>query len=94
MKIYNENNEELVQDTLDYTVGYLTKKEGTAHDYIYHFFTEEQLKQIRIADYTAQLEETNEFAIKYADGLIDEQEYSEIKAQRQALRNEILNLEG
>lgn len=56
--------------------------------------TEEQkIKNTRIAELKNKLLQTDYKAIKYAEGLITEEEYAPIKAQRQAWRNEINQLE-
>lgn len=47
----------------------------------------------RILELKQQLEHTDYQAIKYAEGLITAEEYAPIKAQRQAWRNEINELE-
>ena len=48
---------------------------------------------IRIAELKANLSTTDYQAIKYAEGWISEEDYAPIKAQRQAWRNEINELE-
>lgn len=48
----------------------------------------------QIAELKAQLEVTDYKAIKYAEGWISEEEYAPIKAERQALRDKINELEG
>lgn len=52
----------------------------------------ERLNQI--ASLKAQLAATDYQAIKYAEGVLTEEEYSPVKAQRQAWRDEINQLEG
>ena len=47
----------------------------------------------RIQELKSLLSKTDYQAIKYAEGLISEQEYAPIKTQRQAYRNEINKLE-
>ena len=47
----------------------------------------------QIASLKQQLAETDSQAIKYAEGWISEQDYAPIKAQRQALRDQINQLE-
>lgn len=54
---------------------------------------QEQVTQNRIAELKNLLAETDYQAIKYAEGHISESDYSEIKAQRQAWRDEINELE-
>lgn len=51
------------------------------------------LPECKIAELKHKLEETDYKAIKYAEGLISEEEYSETKAQRQSWRDEINKLE-
>lgn len=48
----------------------------------------------QIAELKAQLEATDYKAIKYAEGWLTEEEYAPIKAQRQAIRDRINELEG
>ena len=54
--------------------------------------TEEELKHIRIYELKKLLADTDYKAIKYAEGLISEEEYAETKAQRQAWRDELNTL--
>ncbi|MBQ7129026.1 MAG: hypothetical protein IJO19_03455, partial [Clostridia bacterium] len=62
--------------------------------------TAEEIAQLQptveqqIAGLKQNLADTDYKAIKYAEGLISEQEYAEIKAQRQAWRDEINRLES
>lgn len=51
-------------------------------------------KAKQIASLKKQLAETDYQAIKYAEGWITEEEYAPIKAARQALRDQINELEG
>lgn len=51
-------------------------------------------KEKRIAELKRLLTDTDYKAIKYSEGLISEEEYSEVKAQRQAWRDEINILQG
>ena len=46
-----------------------------------------------ISDLQIKLDETDYQAIKYAEGWLSEEEYAQIKAQRQAWRDEINRLE-
>lgn len=52
-----------------------------------------QEKLERISELKSLLSATDYKAIKYAEGLISEQEYAPIKTQRQAYRDEINELE-
>ena len=52
-----------------------------------------QIKEDRIVELKTMLFDTDYKAIKYAEGLISEEEYEIIKRQRQAWRNEINMLE-
>lgn len=56
--------------------------------------TEEHIKQTEIAELKQQLADTDYKAIKYAEGQITEEEYSETKEQRQAWRDRINELES
>lgn len=56
--------------------------------------TEEQkIKNTKISELKALLSQTDYKAIKYAEGLITEEEYAPIKAQRQLWRDEINRIE-
>lgn len=50
---------------------------------------EEQIEMLKL-----QLQETDYKAIKYAEGFISDEDYAEIKAQRQAWRDVINRLES
>ena len=52
------------------------------------------LTQLKIDVLKHQLSETDYKAIKYAEGLLTEEEYAPIKAERQAMRDEINRLEA
>lgn len=54
---------------------------------------QEQIVQNRISELKSLLAQTDYQAIKYAEGQISESDYSEMKAQRQAWRDEINELE-
>ena len=68
---------------------------------IYRDMTEVEISQIRntntaemqIEELKHKLSETDYKAIKYAEGLISEEDYAPIKKQRQQWRNEINLLE-
>ena len=51
-------------------------------------------KNLKIFDLKIKLKQTDYKAIKYAEGLITEEEYAPIKAQRQEWRDEINQLEN
>lgn len=55
--------------------------------------TQEKDKQARIAELKSLLSESDYKAIKYAEGFFAEEEYADIKQQRQEWRNEINELE-
>lgn len=50
--------------------------------------------ETKISQLKAQLQATDYKAIKYSEGLISEDDYAPIKAQRQAWRDEINELEN
>ena len=54
----------------------------------------EQLRLNRIDELRTLLAESDYKAIKYAEGWITAEDYAEVKAQRQAWRDEINELEG
>jgi hypothetical protein len=54
----------------------------------------EMQRQARIAELKQLLAESDYKAIKYAEGWLTADEYADTKAQRQAWRNEINELEG
>lgn len=60
------------------------------------WIAEAPLRQVRyrIAQLKSDLVATDYKAIKYAEGWITETEYAPIKARRQALRNEINQIES
>lgn len=91
MKIVDEQNNELVITALDYNIGYLTEKENGV--YVYHYFTESQLAERKIPELKQKLAETDYQPLKYLDGEYTEEEYAVLKAQRQAWREEIRQLE-
>lgn len=66
--------------------------------YVYIPYTDEELEQMsamrEIALLKASLSETDYKAIKFAEGLISEADYAEVKAQRQAWRERINELEA
>ena len=77
----------------------ITKEEWEAHEKIYqHNYTKEQLhrREVRhqISKLKKQLVATDYQAIKYSEGWISEEEYTPIKAARQAIRNQINELEA
>jgi len=86
-----------------YTYGYevwegwteITKAEYDAKTQ--YTLTTERKEQLRKASQISKLKrelaKTDYQAIKYAEGWITEEEYAPIKAQRQALRNQINELE-
>ena len=66
-----------------------------------HGYTYEFLSNPKIAEYQAEIDELKQAladsdykAIKYAEGEISEEDYAPIKAQRQAWRNRINELEA
>lgn len=61
---------------------------------VYVPFTAKELAQMEIMKLKGNLMETDYKAIKYAEGLISVEDYAPIKAQRQAWRDEINELEG
>ena len=54
----------------------------------------EEQKEERIVELKRLLTDTDYKTIKYSEGLISEEEYAEVKAQRQAWRDEINILQG
>lgn len=65
---------------------------------VYIPYTEEELERIsanrEIAELKVKLEKTDYQAIKYAEGVLSEKEYAEMKAQRQEWRKRINELEA
>lgn len=55
--------------------------------------TKEEIKRNRISELKELLKSTDYQAIKYAEGLISESEYIEVRVKRQTWRNEINQLE-
>jgi hypothetical protein len=58
-----------------------------------HVQTEQERAQTRIAELKRKLQETDYQAIKHFEGYLTDYEYEPIKAQRQAWRDEINELE-
>lgn len=61
---------------------------------VYIPYTSVELASREIADLKAKLAATDYQAIKYAEGLLNAEEYSEIKARRQAWRDRINELDN
>ena len=57
------------------------------------FESSREYKEMRISELKAQLAETDYKALKFAEGWLSAEEYAPIKAERQAIRNEINALE-
>lgn len=90
MKVYNqEKTQELFN--YDLTKGRLQYDDGVQ---VFIPFTEEELKQQHIRELKQKLFDTDYKAIKYAEGVISEQDYASTKSQRQAWREEIRSLGG
>lgn len=72
-------------------------RDATAEEMAVFAFQEKEGKKealrYEIADCKAQLAATDYKAIKYAEGLISEVDYAPVKAERQALRDRINELE-
>lgn len=60
---------------------------------IYIPYSEKQLNTFEISKLKAKLSATDYQALKYSEGFISEEDYAEIKAQRQAWRTRINELE-
>lgn len=77
---------------------YIAAHTETENICIYIPYTEAELERIaanrEIAELKAKLSETDYKAIKYAEGVITAEEYAETKAQRQAWRDRINELEA
>ncbi len=61
---------------------------------IYIPYSEKQLNTIEISKLKAKLSASDYQALKFAEGFISEEDYAEIKAQRQAWRDRINELEA
>lgn len=61
---------------------------------VYIPYTEKELAEIEIFDLKDKLYLTDYQAIKYAEGCLTDEEYAEMKAQRQAWRERINELEA
>lgn len=62
-------------------------------DTTYQERKEQEENQARISELKSKLSQTDYKAIKYAEGQLTEEEYAPIKAQRQAWRDEINQLQ-
>ena len=71
-------------------------REMTAEEIAQHkaFEQSAEFKQMQIMQLKAQLAETDYKAIKFAEGWISADEYASVKAERQAIRDKINELEG
>lgn len=58
------------------------------------FLTKEEIIQLKIIELKCKLKASDYKAIKYAEGLISEEEYQPIKEERQKLRDQINKLES
>ena len=72
----------------------IVKCEAYNGEYTIEDVTVELTVEEQIAELKAQLAETDYKAIKYAEGWITEEEYAPIRAERQAIRDQINSLEG
>lgn len=61
---------------------------------VYIPYTEAELAEIEMFELKQKLYDTDYQAIKYAEGFLTEEEYAEMKAQRQAWRERINELEA
>lgn len=81
------------------SLGFEKREVEKAYDGIYYLAgfapkkPQELVSKERIFELKKNLSNTDYKAIKYAEGLISEEEYAEIKASRQAWRDEINELE-
>lgn len=78
---FEKREVEKAYDGIYYLAGFVPKK------------PQELVNKEKIFNLKKNLSYTDYKAIKYAEGLISEEEYAEIKAQRQAWRDEINELE-
>lgn len=78
--------EETDKEYLLYKGNYVLKEEAEK-------LKSQEQKGERIKELKQLLSNTDYKAIKYSEGLISEEEYAEVKAQRQAWRDEINQLE-
>ena len=95
MKIetYNEDKTQVLTD-VDETKGKITLdiKDGKFIK-VFKPYSQEVINNMRINELRNLLANTDYKAIKYAEGQFSEEEYAPIKAQRQAWREEINQLE-
>lgn len=89
MKVYNEDK---TQELFNYdlTKGRLQDDDGVQ---VFIPYTQEELKQQRIRELKQKLFDTDYIALKYAEGVLSEENYASMKSQRQAWRYEINELE-
>ena len=88
---YKEVDDIQMIDGVETVVG--KKKIVTGRDVEWVWTDEKELASREIANLKAKLAATDYQAIKYAEGLITAEEYSEMKAQRQLWRDRINELE-
>ncbi len=72
----------------------MIERDMTAEEELQHLQNIQIPKEQQIAELKAQLQSTDYKAIKYAEGWLTEEEYTPIKAERQAIRDRINELEG
>lgn len=72
---------------------YIEAHTETEEIQVYVPYSEKELAEFEIAALKAKLSTTDYQAIKYAEGVLSEEEYSDMKAQRQAWRVRINELE-
>lgn len=94
MRIFNQDmTEELNGVNIDFNKGFLDKSRFE-QIYIYVTYSQKEILRREIADLKSKLAATDYQAIKYAEGVITAEEYAEMKAQRQAWRDKINELEN
>lgn len=72
----------------------IVKREAYNGEYTIEEVDTELTVEQQVSELKAQLAATDYKAIKYAEGWITEEEYAPIRAERQAIRDQINSLEG
>lgn len=92
-EIYSNKNGKTVEEIKPIVELAKPEYDDTEDIQVYIPYTETELNKREIAELKRNLSNTDYKAIKYAEGLITEEEYAPIKAQRQEWRNRINYLE-
>lgn len=94
IKEYDNGGKDVIKVIDVEGVEYKPEYTETINIKVYKPITQEMRNAQRISELKSKLSQTDYKAIKYAEGQLTEEEYAPIKAQRQAWRDEINQLES